>query len=235
VVEQKGVDVVVVLLGPDGKKLDEADSQNVRQGTETLSFIATISGSYKVEVHPPKEALAKEALAKEALAKKTRAGLYEIKITELRTATGQDQNRIMAEKAYRQGQSLRAEAMAQSFTKAIEKYQEALQLFRDIGDHREEATTLNDIGLVYDSLGERQKALDHYNEALQIRRAVGDRQGEAATLHNIGTVYISMGENQKALDHYNQALPLRRAAADRQGEAATLDNIGSVYISIGEN
>src|SRR5262245_60903601 len=115
VVEQKGVDVVVVLLGPDGKKLDEADSQNVRQGTETLSFIATISGSYKVEVHPPKEALAKEALAKEALAKETPAGRYEIKIAELRTATRQDQNRIMAEKAYRQGQSLRAEATAQSF------------------------------------------------------------------------------------------------------------------------
>src|SRR5262249_26992132 len=42
VVEQKDVDVVVVLLGPDGKKLDEVDSQNVRQGTEILSFIATI-------------------------------------------------------------------------------------------------------------------------------------------------------------------------------------------------
>src|SRR5262245_46939936 len=181
VVEQKGVDVVVVLLGPDGKKLDEVDNQNVRQGTETLSFIAAVSGGYKVEVH---------------LLKKAPAGRYEIGIAELRTATRQDQNRIMAEKAYRQGQSLRAEAGAQSFTKAIEKYQEALQIFRDIGDHREEAATLNNIGAVYDLLGEKPKALDYYNQALPIRRAADDRQGEAATLNDIGAVYDSLGEKQ---------------------------------------
>src|SRR5262249_23504514 len=152
VVEQKGVDIVIVLLGPDGKKLDEVDSQNTRQGTETLSFISTMSGSYRVEVHPLKETLAKEAPA----------GRYEIRVAELRAATEQDQNRMSAEKAYRQGRSLRAESTAQSLTKAIEKYQEALQIFREIGDHREEATTLNDIGAVYDLLGEKKKALDHY-------------------------------------------------------------------------
>src|SRR5262249_9308289 len=200
VVEQKGVDVMVVLLGPDGKKLDEVDSQNVRQGTDTLSFIATISGSYRVEVHPSKEAP---------------AGRYEIRIAELRTATRQDQNRIMAENAYRQGQSLRAEATTQSFTKAIEKNQEALQIFGDIGDGREEATTLNDMGRVYDSLGEKQKALELFNQALPLRRDVGDRQGEATTLNGMGAVYDSIGEKQKALDYYNQALPLRRAVGDR--------------------
>ena len=52
-----------------------------------------------------------------------------------------------------------------------------------------EATTLNNIGMVYDSLGEKQKALDYYNQALPIERAVGDRAGEAATLSNIGSVY----------------------------------------------
>src|SRR5262249_21531653 len=207
VVEQKDMDVVVVLLGPDGKKLDEVDSQNIRQGTEILSFIATLSGSYRVEVHPPKEAA---------------AGRYEIKLAELRTATRQDQNRMMAEKAYRQGQSLRAEATAQSFTKAIEKYQEALEVFRDIGDRREEATTLNHIALGDDSLRERQKALDYYNQALPLTRAVGDRRGEAETLINIGTLCGFSGETQKALGYFNQALPLTRAVGDRRGEAGIL-------------
>ncbi len=48
-----------------------------------------------------------------------------------------------------------------------------------MGDRRGEATTLNNIGLVYDALGEKQKALDFYNQALPILRAVGDRRGEA--------------------------------------------------------
>src|SRR5262249_55458622 len=40
VVEQKGVDVIVELFGPDGKKLDEVDGLNGRYGIEQLSFIA---------------------------------------------------------------------------------------------------------------------------------------------------------------------------------------------------
>ncbi|MEC4867660.1 MAG: tetratricopeptide repeat protein, partial [Jaaginema sp. PMC 1078.18] len=69
-----------------------------------------------------------------------------------------------------------------------------------------EAATLNNIGGVYDSLGEKQQALDYYNQALPIHRVVGNRQMEAATLNNIGLVYSELGEKQQALDYYNQAL-----------------------------
>ncbi|MDT9319005.1 MAG: tetratricopeptide repeat protein, partial [Limnospira sp. PMC 1306.21] len=72
-------------------------------------------------------------------------------------------------------------------------------------DRRGEATTLNNIGGVYDSLGEKQTALDYYNQALPLSRAVEDRRGEATTLNNIGGVYDSLGEKQTALDYYNQA------------------------------
>ena len=91
-----------------------------------------------------------------------------------------------------------------------------------------EAVTLNNIGVVYQSLGETQKALEKHNEALPIRPAVGDRSGEAHTLNNIGVVYRSLGETQKALEKYNEALPLRRAVGDRNGEAVTLLGIARV-------
>jgi CHAT domain-containing protein/Tfp pilus assembly protein PilF len=116
-----------------------------------------------------------------------------------------------------------------------EFYNQALPLLRAVGDRGGQATTLTSIGLVYDSLGEKQKALEFYNQALPLRRAVGDRGGEAVTLNNIGGVYDSLGEKQKALKFYNQALPLRRAVGDRGGEAATLNNIGLVYNSLGEH
>jgi CHAT domain-containing protein len=96
-----------------------------------------------------------------------------------------------------------------------------------------EATTLNNIGLVYDDLGEKQKALDFYNQALPLFRAVGDRGGEATTLNNIGLVYDDLGEKQKALDFYNQALPLFRAVGDRGGEATTLYNVAYLQRSQG--
>ncbi|MCE2669857.1 MAG: tetratricopeptide repeat protein [Microcystis sp. 49638_E5] len=113
--------------------------------------------------------------------------------------------------------------------KALDYYQQALPLRRAVGDRSGEAITLNNIGRVYDALGEKQKALDNYQQALPIMRAVGNRTGEAVTLNNIGFVYDDLGEKQKALDYYQQSLPLSRAVGDRAGEANTLNNIGFVY------
>ena len=105
---------------------------------------------------------------------------------------------------------------------------------REVGNRAGEAATLNNIGPVYDGLGERQRALDYYGQALPIRREVGDRAGEAATLNNIGGVYAGLGDRQRALAYYQQALPILREVGDRAGEAATLNNIGAVYRGLGD-
>ncbi len=113
--------------------------------------------------------------------------------------------------------------------KALEFFNQALSLYRAVGDRSGEATTLNNIGRVYSALGEKQKALDFYNQSLPLWRAVGDRSGEATTLNNIGRVYDALGEKQKALEFYNQSLPLSRAVGDRTGEAKTLGNRGILF------
>nr|MBW4623461.1 CHAT domain-containing protein [Cyanosarcina radialis HA8281-LM2] len=92
---------------------------------------------------------------------------------------------------------------------------------------------LNNIGQVYDALGEKQKALEFYNQSLPLSRAVGDRSTEAATLNNIGAVYFTLGEKQKALSYYNLSLPLLRAVGNKSGEAATLGNLADLERSKG--
>ena len=47
-----------------------------------------------------------------------------------------------------------------------------------MGNRSVEATTLNNIGGVYDSLGEKQKALDYYNQALPITRRSATARGK---------------------------------------------------------
>ncbi|HNC47184.1 MAG TPA: hypothetical protein PLU80_23630, partial [Acidobacteriota bacterium] len=84
VVEQKGIDVVVRLLGPDGTKLAEVDSPNGTQGPEPLSSIVEQSGSYTLEV--------------ESLDKTVQAGKYELKLEAVKPATEQDRARIEIEK-----------------------------------------------------------------------------------------------------------------------------------------
>jgi CHAT domain-containing protein/Tfp pilus assembly protein PilF len=146
----------------------------------------------------------------------------------------QDQSGVTARRKFEEGEALQAQGTVESMRLAMKKYEEALLLCRAIGERRGEALTLNNIGGVYNSLGEKQKALDFFNQALPLHRALGDRREEATTLNNIGLVYDSLGQKQKTLDCYNQALPLLRAVGDRRMEAITLNSIGVIYDSLGQ-
>jgi len=72
--------------------------------------------------------------------------------------------------------------------------------------------TLNNIGGVYNSLGDKEKALNYFGQALPLYRAAEDRSREARALANIGAVYNSLGDGKKALAYYKEALPISRAA-----------------------
>jgi CHAT domain-containing protein len=219
VVKQRGIDVAVALFTPDGEKIREVNMEQVIEGAETISAIAETAGSYRIEVRSAE--------------KTAKMGRYEVKIEELREAAAEDEYRVAAEALYREAELFQRGTLEEK-RKGIEKYQEAMELYRRAGARRGEAETLDSIGRVHRSLGEMRKALDKHNEALPIRRAVGDREGEAVTLNNIGRVYESLGETQKALDKYNEALPIARMVGDRKVEANALNNIGAVHMLLGE-
>jgi CHAT domain-containing protein/predicted negative regulator of RcsB-dependent stress response len=219
VVEQRGIDVAVALFTPHGKKICEADSVRAAVGAETVSAIAEAAGVYRIEARSP------EIMAK--------TGRYEIKIEELKEATAEDKYRVAAESVFREAEQLQQGALEEK-RKSVEKYHEALELYRRAGDRSKEAAVLNKIGWAYKVLGEMWKALETYNEALQISRAVGDRLGEAIVLSGIGGTYWRLGDMRKALEKYNEALQISRALGDRYREARVLSNIGLVYWALGE-
>jgi CHAT domain-containing protein/tetratricopeptide (TPR) repeat protein len=221
VVDQRGINVVVRLLGPDGQQLAEMDSAKTTRGQESISVVAETSGDYRPEVR--------------AFAKEPAHGRYEIRIEALRAATPEDTSRVTAQRLFIGAEQLRANGAAESLREAIEKYDEARRLWQMVGDSQAEATALLSIGVVYYLLGENREALDYYNQALSLFRAVGDRVGEAATLNRIGKSYYWLDEYQTAMEYYNQALPLWRDVGDRAGEASTLNNVGLVYHNLYED
>jgi tetratricopeptide (TPR) repeat protein/CHAT domain-containing protein len=220
VVDQRGVDVIVTLFGPDGKQIVDVDSPNGTKGAEPVSWVADSSGGYLLEI--------------QALEKTAAPGRYEVKIEELRPSIPNDRARVAAQAAFADGTHLQALATPEALTKAAERFEEALRLWRTVGDHIRGAYTAGYLAGIYSSMGQNQKALGYLNQELVLYRSVLDRDGEATTLTGIGEVYSALGEKQKALESFSQALPLRRAAGDRAGEAQTLNNIGVVYDSLGE-
>jgi tetratricopeptide (TPR) repeat protein len=197
VVEQHGIDVVVRLFGPDGRQLVEMDSPTGTQGTETVSFIADVGGTYRVEIAP--------------LEREAAPGRYIVRMEELRPATERDRTRIAAERAFAEANLLAAQQKEDSFRQAAAKYEEAARLYHTLGERAKEAECFFLVGVLSYQLGDLRKALEYFSQALAIFRAVGDRAMEATTLGNIGTVYYGLGERQKALEYFTQALPLHRA------------------------
>jgi CHAT domain-containing protein/Tfp pilus assembly protein PilF len=117
---------------------------------------------------------------------------------------------------------------------ALDNFNQALLIFRNLGERNGEALVLNDTGPAYAALGQKQKALDAYNQALSLWREVGNRQGEALTLNNMGRLYNDLGQHQTALDYYNQALPIWREVGSHSGEALALSDIGRAYADLGQ-
>jgi tetratricopeptide (TPR) repeat protein len=68
---------------------------------------------------------------------------------------------------------------------ALNYFQQALDIRREVGDRAGEGATLDNIGFVYDSQGLYDQALKTYQDALVIHREVGDRAEEGTTLNNI--------------------------------------------------
>jgi erythromycin esterase len=51
-IDQRGIDVIVTVFDPDGKKIFEIDSPNGTQGPEPVDIEASSSGAYRLEVKP---------------------------------------------------------------------------------------------------------------------------------------------------------------------------------------
>jgi CHAT domain-containing protein/tetratricopeptide (TPR) repeat protein len=220
IVNQRGIDVVVSLIGPDGTKITESNSDNGNFGLEPASLVASAPGQYLVEVRSAE--------------KKAPLGKYDIRLDQLRASNPQDKDRVAAEKLFLEGDHLRAPGKSEGIRQAMVKYDQALALLEKASDPLIEGQVLHGLGRLHTVLGDKPKALEYYLKALPARRASGDRRGEATTLNSIGTVYISLGELQKAVDYFKLALPIRREVGDLRGEAITINNIGVIYNDLGQ-
>jgi len=254
VVEQKSIDLTLILLDPTGKQV----ARSHMPGREPISGLAEGRGEFYLQIVPQ----SKDAFA----------GMYEVRLTDLRAPTEADRTRVAAEGAYSEGQQLFNKKdfdgaaakweesiglwhglndrdgeggalqrlgtlyfQRQQWQKALDSYNQALPVERSAGDRAAEAATLRYMGNVYFfGIGDKERALDYYNQSIPIARAVGDSAGEAGAIRSIGAVYGYRGDMQKALSYFMQALPLEQAARDRAGEARTLSNIGQVYDMTGE-
>lgn len=205
------------LWGPDSRL--RANVTDWVEGSKYLSWAAETAGNYRLEIYSND--------------RRTAARRYRVSIEELRPATARDHRRVAAQQTFAAARELYSTGDAQSRRDALPKFREALALWRELDDQRQQAAALMDLAVTHTELSEYQLALDYGQQALQLR-AAADRDWEARVFNYLGEAHHYLGEYQQALAAYEQALPFWRAIGHLPGEAWTLNDMGSAFNAIGE-
>jgi CHAT domain-containing protein/tetratricopeptide (TPR) repeat protein len=215
IITQRQQDLTATLFGPDGRQVGQFDS--LWYGPEPVCYVAEAAGGYRLEIRTVNQTATR--------------GSYQLKLEKLRAPAPRDQTRVAAIRVSTEGKQLLEQGKAQTLIPAKKRLEEALPLWRDVGDRFQEAQTLDSIGFLFWLLGGPAKGIEYYNQALAIRREIEDRHGEGETLNNMAAAYSALGKKEQALEYYNRALPLRPPGADL---AATLGNMGGAYFYLGD-
>jgi len=117
---------------------------------------------------------------------------------------------------------------------SLRNEEQALVIWKRIGQKRGLALSLNELASAQAALGKPKDALKNYQEALNLRREIGDKRGLGDSLIDLGGFYDESGDREQALKLYKEALQLERDLGNEGLQAICLNNIGGSYLEKGQ-
>ena len=112
---------------------------------------------------------------------------------------------------------------------AVQAFNEALALAREIGDDMLQCRALNGLGALFIESGQIEVARSHYAPALVIANRMGDPHWQGGLIGNLATLLHNDGKLDEARSLYDQGLALARQTGDRRWEANTRCNLGLLH------
>jgi CHAT domain-containing protein/Flp pilus assembly protein TadD len=259
-VQERGIDVEVVLLDPRGAFVTGSDwlSLGDKQSLEDLAAVVAMPGRYLLEIRSGNKA--------------ARPGRYRMEVVALRTAEGEDDLRSDAGRATWDGlHASPPESGKAQLEKALGLWErlgerrrmaEALVYLGDLHaahlDEREMAveddlrsaalwneltdaeakswrsSTLNRAGNLLKALGRHDEAQKVYEEAVAISGSLSDAANQATSLSNLGSLALEQDDTQRGVTLLIEAARKAHEGGDRATEAGILNNLGSAYGQMAE-
>jgi tetratricopeptide (TPR) repeat protein len=121
----------------------------------------------------------------------------------------------------------------QRMGESVSCFEQALALYRELGDGPGEARATTNVANAYFGLGRFGGALAAGQKSLPIQRQFGRRYGEGIALDNLGGTYRELAQYDEAIDCLRQALAIFRELGDRDAEADSLSELGAAYLGQG--
>jgi CHAT domain-containing protein/tetratricopeptide (TPR) repeat protein len=255
---QRGADVALAVVDPDGHDVIVVDRPIGATGTERVSLLASRDGVYRLEVRnsstagryllqvvdgPRRAGIADHQraeaerlfMAARAIEKRQELKSYrdavEIyrKCASLAAAAGDRQ--LQAISLARMGESL---LHVDRLTQASEAYRQALPMLAEAGETGREAEIHNSLGVIERLRGQFSEALAHYAEADWLGAASDNEPARIQALGNRGVVEMYQGKFEKALDDFREQRARWHRLGRPRGEVDALNRIGELYTEVGE-
>ncbi|MBZ0137159.1 MAG: tetratricopeptide repeat protein [Planctomycetes bacterium] len=118
--------------------------------------------------------------------------------------------------------------------KAVEQYERAEGIFRELNHLRGLSTCRGNLGLMYRYFDDNDKAESAYREALQIDREIGNREGVPRHIGNLGVLYRDTGRLNDALGLFDEAGDLFHELGDRTGWMRNAINHATCFELLGQ-
>jgi tetratricopeptide (TPR) repeat protein len=112
--------------------------------------------------------------------------------------------------------------------------EEALDIYRSLGDAQGEANVQWGIGIQHYFANDNAAAEPAFRASLELYRKLGDRTQEAWSLHQLGLSLLKLGKLDEARGPLAEGLRLFAEAGDVAGVTLGLDNFSSVAAADGD-
>ena len=136
----------------------------------------------------------------------------------------------MARAKNTQGASL---LLQSKYKESLTYFEKSLKIREDIGDKKGIKGPLNNIGLIYQRIGNHKKALKYLKKSLKIANELGYKGPN--TLNNIGIIYFKLKNYDKALYYYQESMKYKEDAGDKNVIANGVFNIALVKTEQGKH
>lgn len=114
---------------------------------------------------------------------------------------------------------------------ALDIYQRAYAVYREIGETRSESIVLQSIGSIYNDARQFDRAATFFLDATQ---RFQDPSLDLAAYNNLANAYTELNRYEEALEYYGRALAIAAEMDSAMLEARILNNIASLNVAHGE-
>ena len=148
-----------------------------------------------------------------------------------------DARKVEADRLFQQGIEQFEEIQDGQFQHqaAVESWEKALAIYREIKDSRGEIATLVQLSYGYYLRNQYQKAIEALQQPLSIARQHDDPQSVAIYLGGLGEGYTLLKQYPQAIQVFQEQLQIAQQAGDIQKEAPTLESLVQAYQTLGKS